>query len=65
MEVSAKSGVNIGVLFDEIALKLLETHAKTATKSRYLADPTQNLSFNNDQSMDGPGSGGIKIVDLT
>ena len=28
MEVSAKEGTNIGILFDEIASKLLEKHVK-------------------------------------
>lgn len=52
IEVSAKEGTNINVLFEEISVKLLERHkamiaAGGDKNNRYkMNDPTQNLSFN-------------------
>uniref|UniRef100_A0A7S3CLT4 Uncharacterized protein n=1 Tax=Strombidium rassoulzadegani TaxID=1082188 RepID=A0A7S3CLT4_9SPIT len=73
MEVSAKNGTNISLLFEEISSKLLDRHnhmlKAKGIKNKFIVDPSHNLSYNFNQnsqiSSEGPGSNRIEIVDLT
>lgn len=66
MEVSAKQGTNVEILFDQIAKRLLERHKAIigSGKCNILRDPTQNISqaYNNiSMSREGAGRNRIQI----